>query len=131
MVQTARGEGKRFRGGGQAVCGEGRPTRGRPRNVRHMLKKGCLAYLAYIHNSSSEVPSMDSIPFVHEFPEVFPLDLSRMSSERNIDFYIDLAPGTQPISIPPYHMAPPELKELKEKLQDLLDKGFIRPSVSH
>ncbi|KAH0759938.1 hypothetical protein KY290_023431 [Solanum tuberosum] len=50
--------------------------------------------------------------------------------EREIDFGIDLLPDTRPISIPPYRMAPTELKELKEQLKDLLDKGFIRPSVS-
>lgn len=46
------------------------------------------------------------------------------------DFGIDLAPDTLPISIPPYRMAPAELKELKQQLQDLLDKSFIRPSIS-
>lgn len=66
---------------------------------------------------------------VREFPEVFLADLPGMPSDRDIDFCIDLTPGTQPISIPPYRMDPPELKELKEQLQDLLDKGFIRPSV--
>ncbi|KAF3637893.1 RNA-directed DNA polymerase -like protein [Capsicum annuum] len=50
--------------------------------------------------------------------------------KRDIDFDIDLLPDTQPISILPYKMAPVELKELKEKLRDLLDKGFIKPSVS-
>ncbi|WMV51153.1 hypothetical protein MTR67_044538, partial [Solanum verrucosum] len=49
---------------------------------------------------------------------------------RKIDFGIDLLPDTQPISIPPYRMAPTELKELKEQLRDLLEKGFIRPSQS-
>ncbi|XP_070018211.1 uncharacterized protein [Nicotiana sylvestris] len=49
---------------------------------------------------------------------------------REIDFGIDLLPDTQPISIPPYRMAPAELRELKKQLQDLLDKSFIRPSVS-
>ena len=46
-----------------------------------------------------------------------------------INFAIDLEPGTKPICIPPYRMAPTELKELKDQLQDLLSKGFIRPSV--
>ncbi|KAF3657764.1 Protein transport protein-like [Capsicum annuum] len=50
--------------------------------------------------------------------------------DREIEFGIDLLPNTQPISIPPYCMAPVELKVLKEQLKDLLDKGFIRPSVS-
>ncbi|XP_070008291.1 uncharacterized protein, partial [Nicotiana sylvestris] len=97
---------------------------------RRMVEKGCLAYLAYVRDSSAEAPSIDSVPVVREFPEVFPSDLPGMPPDRDINFCIDLAPGTQPISIPPYHMAPPELKELKEQLQDLLEKGFIRPSVS-
>ncbi|XP_069152026.1 uncharacterized protein [Solanum lycopersicum] len=51
--------------------------------------------------------------------------------DRDIDFAIDLELGTKLISIPPYRMAPAELKELKDQFQDLLSKGFIRPSVSH
>ena len=47
-----------------------------------------------------------------------------------MEFTIELVPGTAPISKAPYRMAPVELKELKEQLQDLLDKGFIKPSVS-
>jgi len=62
--------------------------------------------------------------------DVFPTDLLGVPPERDIDFVIDLEPGTKPISIPPYRMAPAELKELKEQLEDLLKKGFIRPSVS-
>ncbi|XP_070003046.1 uncharacterized protein [Nicotiana sylvestris] len=92
-----------------------------------MVEKGCLTYLDYVRESSAEVLSMDSVPVVREFPEVFPVGLQGIPPDRDIDFYIDLARGTQPISILPYHMAPPELKE---KLQNLLDKGFIRPSVS-
>ena len=50
--------------------------------------------------------------------------------EREIEFCIDVVPGTDPISMPPYRMAPAELSELKEQLQELLDKGFIQPSTS-
>ena len=53
-----------------------------------------------------------------------------MPPDRDIDFCIDLEPGTRPISIPPYRMAPAELRELKAQLQELLNKGFIRPSAS-
>ncbi|XP_070011001.1 uncharacterized protein [Nicotiana sylvestris] len=69
-----------------------------------MVEKGCLAYLAYVRDSSAEVPSMDSIPVVYELPEVFPADLPGMPPDRDIDFCIDLALGTQPISIPPYRV---------------------------
>ncbi|XP_070015600.1 uncharacterized protein [Nicotiana sylvestris] len=95
-----------------------------------MVEKGCLDYLAYVHDSSAELPSIDFVPIVREFPEVFPLEQPGMPLDRDIDFCIDLDPDTQPISIPPYRTAQPELKELKEQLQDLLKKGFIRPSVS-
>ncbi|XP_070032565.1 uncharacterized protein [Nicotiana tomentosiformis] len=98
--------------------------------ARRMVNKRCLADLAYIRYSSVEVPSMDSVPVVREFLEVLHVDLLGMPPDRDIDFCIDLAPGTQPISIPPYCIGPLELKELKEQLQDLLDKGFIRSSVS-
>ena len=64
------------------------------------------------------------------FSEVFPTDLPGLPPDRDFYFCIDVEPNTQPISIPPYRMAPTELKELKEQLQDLLSKGFIRPSVS-
>ncbi|XP_070022420.1 uncharacterized protein [Nicotiana sylvestris] len=97
--------------------------------ARRMVEKGCLAYLAYVCDSSAEVPFMDSVPVVREFPEVFSTDLPEMPPDRDISFCINLALGTQPISILQYRMASPELKELKEQLQDLLDKGFIRTSV--
>ena len=61
---------------------------------------------------------------------MFPVDLPGMPPDRDIDFCIDLEPGTRPISIPPYRMAPVELRELKAQLQELLNKGFIRPSAS-
>ncbi|XP_070016045.1 uncharacterized protein [Nicotiana sylvestris] len=94
--------------------------------ARRMVEKGCLAYLAYVRDSSAEIPSIGSMPVVCEFPEVFPSDLPGMPPDRDID----LAPSTQHISISPYRMDLPELKELKEQLQDLLEKGFIRPNVS-
>ena len=67
---------------------------------------------------------------VNEFRDVFPEDLVGITSEREIDFGVDLDPKTKPISIPPYRMAPAELKELKLQLKYLLDKGFIHPSIS-
>ena len=61
---------------------------------------------------------------------MFPDDLPSLPLEREIDFPIDLVPGTTPISLPPYRMAAAELKELKARLQELVDGGFIRPSIS-
>ncbi|KAH0711565.1 hypothetical protein KY289_007524 [Solanum tuberosum] len=98
--------------------------------ARKLVSKGCVYHLVRVHDSSVEIPPFQAVPVVREFPEVFPDDLPGIPPEREIDFGIDLIPDTRPISIPPYRMAPAELKELKEQLRDLLDKGFIRPSVS-
>ncbi|XP_070025710.1 uncharacterized protein [Nicotiana sylvestris] len=65
--------------------------------ARHMVEKGYHDYLAYVRDSSIEVPFMDSVPVVREFVEVFPADLPGMPPDRDIDFYINLALGTQPI----------------------------------
>lgn len=65
-----------------------------------------------------------------EFLEVFSNDLPSISPEQEIKFGIDLLLETNPISILPYRMAPAKLKKLMAKLKDLLDKVFIRPSIS-
>jgi hypothetical protein len=67
---------------------------------------------------------------VQKFLDVFPEDLSGLSTDREIEFCIELTSGTAPISKAPYRMALSELRELKTQLQELLDKGFIRPSIS-
>ena len=67
---------------------------------------------------------------VKEFPDLFPAELPGLPPERELEFSIELLPGTSPISIAPYRMAPTELRELKAQLQNLIDKGFIRPSAS-
>ncbi|XP_015169165.1 uncharacterized protein [Solanum tuberosum] len=98
--------------------------------ARRLVASGCLSYLAYVRDVSREVPPVESVPVVRDFIDVFPTDLPGLPPERDVDFPIELEPGTRPISIPPYRMAPAELKELSVQLQDLLGKGFIRPSVS-
>ena len=60
----------------------------------------------------------------------FPNDIAGFPPEREVESTIDLIPGTEPIYIPPYMMAPAELRELKAQLEELLSKGFIRPSIS-
>jgi hypothetical protein len=73
---------------------------------------------------------LEDIHVVREFLNVFPDDLPRMPPEREIEFKIELQPGTALIAKAPYKMSPVELKELKIQLQGLLDKGYIRPSIS-
>jgi hypothetical protein len=67
---------------------------------------------------------------VCEYADAFPDELPGMPPDRNIEFAIELQLGTSPISKRPYRKPPTELAELKKQLQELLDKGFIRPSTS-
>ena len=85
--------------------------------------------MTYEVSNENEV-SLEDILVVREFPDVFPNDLLDLPPEREVEFTIDLVLGTNPISKAPYRMAPIELKELKVQLQELLDKGFIKPGVS-
>ncbi|XP_070057137.1 uncharacterized protein [Nicotiana tomentosiformis] len=91
-----------------------------------MIRNGYIYHLVRFQDVKVESPTIQSIPVVNEFPD----DLLGLPPEREIDFAIDILPDTQPISIPPYRMEPAELRELKEQLRDLLEKGFIRPSTS-
>ncbi|XP_069143547.1 uncharacterized protein [Solanum lycopersicum] len=93
--------------------------------VERLVERGCLSYLAFIRDTSVEPHPMDSVPVVQEFPDVFLSDLPGVPPDRDIDFAIGLEPGTKPISIPPYRIAPEELKELKDQLQDLLRKANV------
>ncbi|WVZ80663.1 hypothetical protein U9M48_028120, partial [Paspalum notatum var. saurae] len=77
-----------------------------------------------------ETQALAKIPIACEYPDVFPEELPRLPPDRDVEFRIDLVPGTAPVSKRPYRMAPDELKELKTQLQEQLDKGFIRPSSS-
>jgi hypothetical protein len=76
------------------------------------------------------IPEIQDIPLVCEFLDVFPRDLPGLPPERDVEFVIELKPSTAPISRRSYRMPPNELAELKTQLQDLLEKGFIRPSSS-
>ena len=99
--------------------------------AKRLLHKGCEAYLAHVIDKSKAEVTIKSVPIVCEFFDVFPDDLSGLPPDRKLEFEIELLPDSAPVSIPPYRMAPTELKELKVQLQDLVDKGFIQPSVSH
>ncbi|GJW91014.1 putative reverse transcriptase domain-containing protein [Tanacetum coccineum] len=70
------------------------------------------------------------VPVVRDFLEVFPEDLSGVPPTRQVEFQIDLVPGVAPIAWAPYRLAPSEMKDLLDQLQELSDKGFIRPSSS-
>jgi hypothetical protein len=80
-------------------------------------------------NHLEEKP-LENIKVVCEYPDVFPEELPGMPPDRDIEFSIELLPGTAPISKRPYRMDVKDLVELKKQIEELLEKGFIRPSSS-
>ncbi|KAG8503448.1 hypothetical protein CXB51_001583 [Gossypium anomalum] len=94
------------------------------------VKKGCEAYLAYVLDSKESEKKLEIVPIVCEFLDVFPEELPGLPPVREVEFGIELVPGTTPISIALYRMAPTKLKELKSQLQELTDRGFAQPSFS-
>ena len=99
--------------------------------ARDLLQGSCIGFLASVVDTTQVVPVRpEDTRLVCEFLDVFQEDLPGLPLHREIEFVIELAPGTEPVSRAPYRMAPAELKELKVQLQELLDMGFIRPSFS-
>ncbi|KAK4390225.1 RNA-directed DNA polymerase [Sesamum angolense] len=94
------------------------------------LSEGCEAYLASVHDVTKISLGVSDVPVVREFPDVFPEELPGLPHHREVDFEIETIPGAAAISIAPYRMASSKLKELKRQLEELLDKRFIRPSIS-
>ncbi|KAD6796220.1 hypothetical protein E3N88_07116 [Mikania micrantha] len=94
------------------------------------LRKGHTAVIALITEKPVTEKRIEDIPVVCEFPEVFPEDLPGLPPIRQVEFRIDLTPDAAPIARAPYRLAPSEMQELSTQLQELLDKGFIRPSFS-
>ncbi|KAL4026235.1 hypothetical protein IC575_014662 [Cucumis melo] len=95
-----------------------------------LLSQGTWGILASVVDTREVDVSLSSEPVVRDYPDVFAEELPGLPPHREVEFSIELEPSTVPISRAPYRMAPAELKELKVQLQELLDKGFIRPSVS-
>ena len=78
--------------------------------------------------NANPLPSIETVPVVCDFPDVFPEELPGMPPDRAVEFVIELEPGTAPISKYPYKIAPPELKLLKEQIDMYMEKGYIQPS---
>ncbi|GJV75999.1 reverse transcriptase domain-containing protein [Tanacetum coccineum] len=83
-----------------------------------------------LKSAKEDEPKLNDISVVREFEDVFPEDLSGLPPQRQVEFRIDLVPGATPIAKSPYRLAPSEMQELSGQLQELQDKGFIRPSHS-
>ncbi|GJR62887.1 putative reverse transcriptase domain-containing protein [Tanacetum coccineum] len=97
--------------------------------ARTLISHGCQGFLASVMDTSLESPNIENLSVVREFADVFPDELPGLPPAREIEFGIELIPGAEPISKAPYRMEPVELKKLKEQLQEMLENGFIRPSV--
>ncbi|GJY18632.1 putative nucleotidyltransferase, ribonuclease H [Tanacetum coccineum] len=98
------------------------------------MEKGCQLFLTQVtmkeNKDKSKEKRLEDVPTVRDFPEVFPEDLPRLPPIRQVEFQIDLVPGAAPVARAPYRLAPSEMEELSAQLQELSDKGFIRPSSS-
>ncbi|GKD84018.1 putative reverse transcriptase domain-containing protein [Tanacetum coccineum] len=98
------------------------------------LQKGCQVFLAHITTKKDEEKSeekrLEDVPIVRDFPKVFLVDLSGIPPTRQVEFQIDLVPGVAPVARVSYRLAPSEMKELSDQLQELSEKGFIRLSSS-
>ncbi|GKB67232.1 putative reverse transcriptase domain-containing protein, partial [Tanacetum coccineum] len=102
--------------------------------AQEYMAKGCQIFLAQIfakkEEDKSEGKRLKDVPIVRDFPEVFPEYMSGLPPAQPVEFQIDLIPGAAPVARTPYRLAPSKMKELSKQLQELSDKGFIRPSSS-
>ncbi|GJT58631.1 putative reverse transcriptase domain-containing protein [Tanacetum coccineum] len=96
--------------------------------VIHIPINGETLIILVMEKKSDE--KIEDIPVVREFPEVFPEDLPGLPPVRQVEFQINLIPGAAPVARAPYRLAPSEMQELSNQLQELADRGFIRPSTS-
>ncbi|GJY63941.1 putative reverse transcriptase domain-containing protein [Tanacetum coccineum] len=94
------------------------------------ISRGCQVFMIQVMEKKSDEKKLEDIPVVKEFPDVFPEDLPGLPPVRQVEFQIDLIPGAAPVARTPYRLAPSEMQELSNQLQELTDRGFIRPSTS-
>ncbi|GJU98589.1 putative reverse transcriptase domain-containing protein [Tanacetum coccineum] len=89
------------------------------------ISRGCQVFIAQVIEKKSDDKRLEDIPVVREFLEVFPKDLPGLPPVRQVEFQIDLIPGAAPVARAPYRLAPSEMQELSNQLQELADRGFI------
>ncbi|GJW63488.1 putative reverse transcriptase domain-containing protein [Tanacetum coccineum] len=94
------------------------------------VERGCHLFLAHVTENKSKEKQMEDVPVIHDFTEVFPEEFLGLPPPRQVKFRIDLVPEAAPVARAPYRLAPSEMRELSIQLQELLEKGFIRPSSS-
>ncbi|GJR15091.1 hypothetical protein Tco_0797743 [Tanacetum coccineum] len=89
-----------------------------------------LGWIGYTNDAIFLCGEEKDVPVIRDFPKVFPDELPGLPPPRQVEFRIDLIPGAEPVARAPYRLAPSEMKELSKQLQELSEKGFIRPSSS-
>nr|GEW05167.1 hypothetical protein [Tanacetum cinerariifolium] len=92
--------------------------------------RGCQVFIAQVMEKKSDEKRLENIPVVRDFPDVFPEELPGLPPVRQVEFQIDLIPGASPVARAPYRLAPSEMQELSNQLQELADRGFIRPRLA-
>lgn len=100
------------------------------KELKELFRDEAKAFAMFDSLSVESQTTIEGLPMVCEFLKVFPYDMSELSPKRELEFTIDLALGIMPVSMVPYIMSTSELGEFKNQLEDLLEKRFIRPSVS-
>ncbi|GJT47370.1 hypothetical protein Tco_0956085 [Tanacetum coccineum] len=99
-----------------------------------LIVEGCPIFLAQVTKkeieNELEEKRLEDVSTVRDFSEVFLEDLPGLPPTRQVEFQINLVPSAAPVARAPYRLAPTELQELSTQLQELYDKGFIRPSSS-
>ncbi|GJW54097.1 putative reverse transcriptase domain-containing protein [Tanacetum coccineum] len=98
--------------------------------TKRYISRGCQVFVIQVMEKKADEKRLEDIPVVREFPEVFPENLPGLPPVRQVEFQIDLIPGAAPVARTPYRLAPSEMQELSNQLQELADRGFIRPSTS-
>ncbi|GKE48063.1 putative reverse transcriptase domain-containing protein [Tanacetum coccineum] len=94
------------------------------------ISRGYQVFVAQVMEKKSAEKRLEDIPVVREFPKVFLEDLPGLPPVRQVEFQINLIPGAAPVAQAPYRLAPSEMQELSDQIQELADRGFIRPSTS-
>ncbi|GJZ68633.1 putative reverse transcriptase domain, ribonuclease H-like domain, aspartic peptidase domain protein [Tanacetum coccineum] len=98
--------------------------------TKRYISWGYQVFVAQVMEKKSDEKQLGDIPVVREFLEAFPEDLPCLPPVRQVEFQIDLILGAAPVALAPYRLAPSEMQELSNQLQELADRGFIRPSTS-
>lgn len=100
------------------------------RQVEELKKDEAQVFAMFSYLEIEGKAALEDFPIVCEFPNLFPDDITDLLPERELEFIIDSVPDTRPVPMIPYRMSPVELSELNSQLEDLIDKKFVRPSVS-